>query len=55
MLKLRKLTRELLEKQSLFTLRELGRVLNLKSPSSKIKEELIDELWFLSALRICDL
>ena len=46
MLRLRKLTRELLEKQSLFTLRELGRVLNLKSPSSKIKEELIDELLF---------
>ena len=44
LLKLIKLTKELLEGHALSTLRVLGRAIGVKSPTSKNKDQLIDEI-----------
>lgn len=52
MAKLVKLTKEMLEKHALNTLRALGRVVCVKSPTSKTKSQLIDEILLAQKTRV---
>ena len=53
MAKLIKLTRELLDSQALGTLRALGRVVGIKSPTSKAKSVLIEEILLMQETGVC--